>query len=128
MGMTAFEGEHPRKADVSVAKNYLNEDEINILNRLVTAYLEFAELQAIRQKPMYMKDWIAKLDDFIKMSGSELLSNAGKISHDQARLKAELEYEKYREKTKAELSQVEKDFIESLKDTQKKIEGKKPEK
>lgn len=126
MGMTAFEGGQPRKADVSIAKNYLNEDEINILNRLVSAYLEFAELQAIRQKPMYMKDWIAKLDDFIKMSGSELLSNAGKISHDQAKLKAELEYEKYREKTKAELSQVEKDFIESLKDAQQKIEKKKP--
>lgn len=93
---------------------------------MVSAYLEFAELQAIRQKPMYMKDWIAKLDDFIKMSGSELLSNAGKISHDQAKLKAELEYEKYREKTKAELSQVEKDFIESLKDAQQKIEKKKP--
>ena len=93
MGMTAFEGGQLRKADASIAKNYLNEDEINILNRLVTAYLEFAELQAIRQKPMYMKDWIAKLDDFIKMSGSELLSNAGKISHDQAKFKAELEYE-----------------------------------
>nr|WP_296557492.1 virulence RhuM family protein [uncultured Acetobacterium sp.] len=126
MGMTAFEGGQPRKADVRIAKNYLNEDEINILNRLVSAYLEFAELQAIRQKPMYMKDWIAKLDDFIKMSGSELLSNAGKISHDQAKFKAELEYEKYRDRTKTELSQVEKDFIESLKDTQQKIEGKKP--
>ncbi|MDO9493973.1 MAG: virulence RhuM family protein [Acetobacterium sp.] len=126
MGMTAFEGGQLRKADASIAKNYLNEDEINILNRLVTAYLEFAELQAIRQKPMYMKDWIAKQDDFIKMSGSELLSNAGKISHDQAKIKAELEYEKYRDKTKSELSQVEKDFIESLKVTQQKIEGKKP--
>ncbi len=126
MGMTAFDGERPRKADASIAKNYLSEDEINILHRLVTAYLEFAELQAIRQQPMYMKDWIEKLDDFIKMSGSELLNSAGKISHDQAKTKAELEYETYRERTKLDLTPVEKDFIDSLKDTQKKIEKKKP--
>ena len=75
MGMTSFDGKSLRKTDASIAKNYLNEDEIKILNRLVTAYLEFAELQAIRQRPMYMKDWIEKLDDFIKMSGSELSSN-----------------------------------------------------
>ena len=62
-----------------------------ILNRLVTAYLEFAELQAIRQRPMYMKDWIEKLDDFIKMSGSELLDHAGKVSHEKAKIKAELD-------------------------------------
>ncbi len=79
MGMTSFDRESLRKADASIAKNYLQEDEIKILNRLVTAYLEFAELQAIRQRPMYMQDWIGKLDDFIKMSGSELLDNAGKL-------------------------------------------------
>ncbi|MGI6308332.1 MAG: virulence RhuM family protein [Dethiobacteria bacterium] len=124
MGMTAFDGKNPRKSDASIAKNYLKEDEIKILNQLVSAYLEFAELQAIRQKPMYMKDWIAKLDDFIKMSGSELLQNAGKISHEQAKIKAELEYEKYREKTKGELTKVERDFLESIKETQKKLEEK----
>jgi len=89
------------------------------------AYLEFAELQAIRQNPMFMKDWIEKLDDFIKMSGSELLENAGKISHDQAKIKAELEFKKYKEKTKNDLSKVEKDFLKTLKDTQKKLEGNK---
>lgn len=80
MGLTVFKGNHPRKDEVIVAKNYLNEDELNILNRITSAYLEFAELQAIRQQPMSMKDWIAKLDDFIKVTGSELLKNSGKIS------------------------------------------------
>lgn len=122
MGMTSFDGKSLRKADASVAKNYLKEDEIKILNRLVTAYLEFAELQAIRQKPMYMKDWIGKLDDFIKMSGSELLDNAGKISHEEAKIKAELEYEKYKGRSKDQLTKVERDFIEHVKTVQKQLE------
>jgi hypothetical protein len=122
MGMTAFDGKGLRKADASIAKNYLQEDEIKILNRLVTAYLEFAELQAIRQRPMYMKDWIGKLDDFIKMSGSELLDNAEKISHEEAKVKAELEYEKYKERSKDQLTRVERDFIEHVKTAQKKLE------
>lgn len=125
MGMTAFDGKGLRKADASIAKNYLQEDEIKILNRLVTAYLEFAELQAIRQRPMYMKDWIGKLDDFIKMSGSELLDNAEKISHEEAKVKAELEYEKYKERSKDQLTRVERDFIEHVKTAQKKLEKKK---
>lgn len=124
MGMTSFDGKSLRKADASIAKNYLNEDEIKILNRLVTAYLEFAELQAIRQKPMYMKDWVERLDGFIKMSGSELLSGAGKISHEEAKIKSELEYEKFKERSKEQLTQVERDFIEHVKSTQKKLEGK----
>ena len=127
MGMTSFDGKSLRKADASVAKNYLKEDEIKILNRLVTAYLEFAELQAIRQKPMYMKDWIGKLDDFIKMSGSELLDNAGKISHEEAKIKAELEYEKYKERSKDQLTKVERDFIEHVKTVQKQLEQGKDE-
>jgi hypothetical protein len=122
MGMTAFDGKGLRKADASIAKNYLQEDEIKILNRLVNAYLEFAELQAIRQRPMYMKDWIGKLDDFIKMSGSELLDNAEKISHEEAKVKAELEYEKYKERSKDQLTRVERDFIEHVKTAQKKLE------
>lgn len=122
MGMTSFDGKSLRKADVSIAKNYLQEEEIKILNRLVTAYLEFAELQAIRQRPMYMKDWIGKLDDFIGMSGSELLNNAGKISHEEAKIKAELEYKKYKEQSKDQLTKVERDFIEHIKSTQKKLE------
>jgi hypothetical protein len=123
--MTSFDGKSLRKVDASIAKNYLNEDEIKILNRLVTAYLEFAELQAIRQRPMYMKDWIGKLDNFIRMSGSELLDNAGKISHEKAKIKAELEYERYKERSKDQLTKVERDFIKHIKNTQKKLEKKK---
>lgn len=122
MGMTSFDGKSLRKADVSIAKNYLSEDEKKILNRLVTAYLEFAELQAIRQRPMYMKDWIEKLDDFIKMSGSELLNHAGKISHEKAKIKVELEYQKYKERNEDQLTQVERDFIENMKTTQRQLE------
>lgn len=121
MGMTTFKGKKPAQADVKVAKNYLNEDELKILNRIVSAYLEFAELQALRQNPMHMKDWITKLDDFIKMTGSELLENAGTISHLEAENKALQEYEKYREKTKNELSEVEIHFIESVKNAQKNL-------
>ena len=124
MGMTSFEGVSPRKSDVVIAKNYLQKDEIEILNRIVSAYLEFAELQAIRRNPMTMNDWITKLDDFIKMSGSELLKNAGKVSHLEAVTKAQLEFEKYKAKTKDDLSKAELDFLESMKQAQKKLEGK----
>ena len=124
MGLTVFQGNHPRKDEVTVAKNYLNEKELKILNRITSAYLEFAELQAIRQKPMTMKDWIAKLDDFIKMTGSELLQNAGTISKLEAENKALAEYTKYKETIKNELSEVEKHFLESVKETQKQIEKK----
>lgn len=124
MGLTVFKGNHPRKEEVVVAKNYLDEKELNILNRITSAYLEFAELQAIRQIPMTMKDWIAKLDDFIKMTGSELLSNPGKISKLEAENKALAEYAKYKETIKDELSEVEKHFLASVKQTQKHLEQK----
>lgn len=121
MGMTSFKGNKPTKAETIVAKNYLDEDEINILNRIVTTYLEFAELQALRRKPMYMKDWIEKLDDFLKMTDNEILTHAGTISSIDAKKKAELEYEKYKAKTINELSTVEKHFIESIEKTESKI-------
>ena len=124
MGLTVFQGKHPRKDEVTVAKNYLQEDELNILNRITSAYLEFAELQAIRKNPMTMKDWIVKLDDFIKMTGSELLKNAGTISKLEAENKALAEYTKYKETIKNELSEVEKHFLESVKEAQKQIEKK----
>lgn len=124
MGLTVFKGNHPKKDEVTVAKNYLDEKELNILNRITSAYLEFAELQAIRQIPMTMKDWIAKLDDFIKMTGSELLSNPGKISKLEAENKALAEYAKYKETIKDELSEVEKHFLASVKQTQKQLEQK----
>ena len=125
MGLTVFKGKHPKKDEVTVAKNYLDEQELNILNRITSAYLEFAELQAIRHIPMTMKDWIAKLDDFIKMTGSELLENPGKISKLEAENKALAEYAKYKETIKDELSEVEKHFLESVKQTQKQLEKKK---
>lgn len=124
MGLTVFKGNHPKRDEVIVAKNYLDEKELNILNRITSAYLEFAELQAIRQIPMTMKDWIAKLDDFIKMTGSELLDNPGKISKLEAENKALAEYAKYKETIKDELSEVEKHFLESVKQTQKQLEKK----
>lgn len=124
MGMTTFKDKKPTKTDALSAKNYLKEDEIAVLNRLVSSYLDFAELQAMRRNPMYMKDWIEKLDDFIKLTGSELLQNAGSISHKKAEKKVRVEYERYKQKTFDELSQVEIDYFESLKQTQKKLEGK----
>ena len=122
-GLKYFDGVKPRASDMTVAKNYLDEEELNVLNRITTAYLEFAELQATLHNPMYMKDWIAKLDDFIKMSGREILQNAGTISKLEADNKALAEYAVYKERTKDELSQVEQDFIENLKSTQKQIES-----
>lgn len=128
MGMTTFKGKKPTQADAKVAKNYLSEDELKVLNRIVSAYLEFAELQALRRNPMYMKDWIIKLDDFIKMTDSKLLENAGTITHLEAENKVLGEYAKYKERTKNELSEVEIHFIESVKQAQKKLEKKKPTK
>lgn len=114
MGMTNIKGSRPTKAEVMTAKNYLNEDEINILNRIVTTYLEFAELQALRKRPMYMKDWIEKLDDFLKITDNDILSHSGKVSSLEARKKAELEYDKYKKITKNELSIVEKHFLHAI--------------
>ena len=96
MGLTSWSGDRPRKADVATAKNYLTEDEIQALNLIVSAYLDFAELQAHSRKPMYMADWIRKLDDFIRLSDREILTHAGKISHDTAVAKAEAEFDKFR--------------------------------
>lgn len=114
MGLTHFEGTAPTKQAAEIAKNYLNEAEINVLNRMVTAYLEFAELQALSRKPMYMNTWIEKLDEFIKITGNEILTHSGTISHQQAIEKANQEYFKYKEQTKNDLSEVEKQFIASI--------------
>lgn len=116
MGLTSWTGAKPRKDDVTVAKNYLSEKELTLLNRIVTAYLEFAELQALEHTPMYMKDWIAKLDDFLKLSGRQLLTHAGKISHGNAAAKAIAEYEKFRQAHLDEPSPVERHFIEAIKE------------
>jgi len=115
MGLTNWIGSKIRKSEVLVAKNYLSEEELNLLNRIVTAYLEFAEIQALNRKPMFMKDWILKLDDFLKLSGRELLTNAGKISHEIASEKALKEFELFHAKNLDEPTNVEKDFIEAEK-------------
>lgn len=125
MGLTTFSGSKPKKTEIGIAKNYLTEQELKELNAITSAYLDFAELQALRRKTMTMKDWVLKLDDFLRMSESEVLDNAGKISHEMAIEKASVEYAKYRELSQDELSIVEKDFLESVKTTQKKLENKK---
>lgn len=124
LGLTHIKGNKPTKQEIEIAKNYLNEDELNVLNRMVTAYLELAELQALNRKPMYMKDWIERLDDFVKMTGNNVLQNAGTVSHQQALTKANAEYEKYKEKTKNELSEAEKHFIKQVEISAKKLKKK----
>jgi hypothetical protein len=113
-GMTNWVGTKPSREEAGIAKNYLKADELEALNRIVNVYLEFAELQALNRKPMTMRDWIGKLDDFLRMSGREILTHAGKISHEQALTKAEAEYEKFRVLEAAGLSRVEKDFEEAV--------------
>ena len=124
MGMTVVNGKRPTLAEAKTAKNYLNEEELGTLNRLVSAYLDLAELQAMRKKPMYMKDWVARLDDYLRMTDSEVLQNAGKVSHALAEQKAKEEYQKYKRLHSGELSRVEQAFLESVEATAKRLEGK----
>ncbi|MBS1771108.1 MAG: virulence RhuM family protein [Acidobacteria bacterium] len=121
LGLTNFNGKKPTKQETEIAKNYLNETELNILNRIVTAYLEFAELQAMNRKAMYMKDWGTKLDDFLRMAGNEVLDHSGTISHETMLKKATAEYEKFREARKNDLSEGEKDFIKHLESAERKL-------
>jgi hypothetical protein len=121
LGLTHTKGGKPTKQEIEIAKNYLNEDELNVLNRMVTAYLELAEIQALNRKPMYMKDWIERLDDFVKMTGNDVLKNAGTVSHQQALEKANAEYEKYKEQTKNKLTEAEKHFVKQIETSAKKL-------
>jgi len=127
MGLTSWTGMKPTQEDTEVAKNYLSAEELDTLNRIVTTYLDFAELQALSRKPMYMKDWIAKLDEFLKVSEREILTHAGRVSHEAALEKARAEYEKYREQPLEEPSPVERHFIAAVKEV-KKLEKKTPRK
>jgi len=115
MGATNYPGQRLLKRDVEIAKNYLNEEELNLLNRMVTAYLEMAELQALNQNSMKMQDWIERLHQFLTMTGRELLTHAGKISHEDALHKAHEEYEKFKQKQLLEPTEVEDHFIEAEK-------------
>ena len=125
LGLTSFKGKKPTQQEAEIAKNYLNEKELNILYRMVTAYLEVAELQALNQTPMYMKDWVERLDDFLKMTGKEILQHPGAISHQEAIDKARIEYEIFWEQNKNQLSQAEEDFIKQIETTARKIRKKK---
>jgi len=120
MGLTTTRpGGIIRKDDVSVAKNYLTEHELHALNRIVNAYLEFAELQALNRRPMTMRDWITKLDEFLRLSGRELLDHAGTISAESAKAKAEQEYDQYRAIVDAQPRRVDSDFEQAAKRLQK---------
>lgn len=115
MGMTSFKGGKPTRVEAAVAKNYLSAAELDTLNRIVNLYLEFAELQALNRKPMAMRDWIAKLDDFLRISERDILTHAGTVSHEQALKKAQLEFDKYRQTLINAKSPVEEHFDAAVK-------------
>jgi hypothetical protein len=119
MGLTNWSGSLPRKADIGVAKNYLEENELNILNRIVMLYLDFAELQALERKAMYMKDWIIKLDDFLRLSGRDILEHAGKIAHEDALQKARTEYEEWHQEQLGKPTEVEKHFVDVVQEVKR---------
>ncbi len=123
MGLTTWSGAMPTKPEAEVAKNYLTKEEITSLNRIVSLYLDFAEMQAEEHRPMYMKDWINILDDFLRISRKDILTHAGKISAKLAKEKADKEYDKFKERTKNELSPVEIHFLENFEREQKKLLG-----
>ena len=122
MGLTTFSGELPIMSDVVVAKNYLTEEELKILNNLVSGYFDFAEIQAIRHKPMYMEDYIKQLDLILSSTGEKTLVGAGKVSHNMAMEKAKKEYKKYQLKT---ISPVEREYLTTLKEIANKVDDKK---
>ena len=124
MGLQTFSGIHPTQAEALVAKNYCNVEELEQLNGIVSAYLEFAEMQARRRIPMYMSDWIETLDGFLKLSKHEILTGAGKISAAMAEKKAKEEYQKYRVELDHQLSPVEYDYIKALESEEQKLLGK----
>ena len=122
MGLTSFEGELPALKDIGIAKNYLKEDELKILNNLVSGYFDFAEISAIEHRPMYMEDYVRQLDSILSSGNRKLLEGAGNVSHKQAIEKAKAEYRKYQ---KATLAPVEEAYLENLKMVEKNIRRKK---
>lgn len=122
MGLTTFSGALPTKSEAKIAKNYLSEKELKILNNLVSGYFDFAEIYAVRHEHLYMKDYLKQLDNILSSTGEGILQGAGKISHQKAMEKVDAEYKKYQLKT---LTPVEQAYLESLKDLEKKIEDKK---
>ena len=123
MGLTTWSGAMPSKPEAEIAKNYLTHEEIKSLNRIVSLYLDFAEMQAEEHRPMYMKDWINILDDFLRISRKDILTHAGKISAKLAKEKADQEYDRFKERTKNTLSPVEIHFLENFEREQKRLMG-----
>ena len=123
MGLTTWAGAMPTKPEAEIAKNYLTHEEIKSLNRIVSLYLDFAEMQAEEHRPMYMKDWINILDDFLRISRKDILTHAGKISAKLAKEKADHEYDKFKERTKNDLSPVEIHFLENFEREQNRLMG-----
>ena len=121
MGLTTWSGAMPTKPEAEIAKNYLTQDEIKSLNRIVSLYLDFAEMQAEEHRPMYMKDWINILDDFLRISRKDILTHAGKISANLAKEKADTEYDKFKERTKNDFSPVEIHFLENFERERKRL-------
>jgi len=124
--LTTRPGGIVRKDDAAIAKNYLTEEELQVLNRIVNFYIEYAELQALERKPMTMRDWITKLDEFLKISGRKLLDHAGKISAEAAKAKAELEYARYRALLDAQPRAVDAAFDQTAKQIQQQPRSKRP--
>ena len=122
MGLTSFSGELPALKDIGVAKNYLKEDELKILNNLVSGYFDLAEINAIEHKPMYMIDYVEQLDSILTSGNRKLLEDSGKVSHDEAIKKAKEEYRKYQEIT---LSPVEEEYLKSVKGLEKEVKKRK---
>ncbi len=122
MGLTTFTGNHPTLRDAKIAKNYLKEDEMKVLNNLVSGYFDFAEIQAMKHRPMYMSDYISQLDNILSSTGEPLLVGAGSVSHYQAMEKAEMEYRKFQVRT---LSPVEEAYMETIKSLTAKTKRKK---
>ena len=114
MGLTTWSGKRIKLSDVEVAKNYLDEKELDALNKIVTAYLDIAEVHALNQEPMYMKDWLETIDDYLRMTRRDILTTKGKVTHQQALEKAHSEYEKYKRNQEYILSPVECHFLESI--------------
>lgn len=116
MGLTSWSGKQIRRADMEIAKNYLTQPELDALNKIVSAYLDIAEVRALEHEPMYMKDWLETIDDYLKMTRRDILTTKGRITHQQAIQKAHEEYAKYQKKQDELLSPVEQHFIESIKE------------
>ena len=114
MGLTSWEGDRIKSRDTEIAKNYLSSDELDALNKIVTAYLDIAEVHALNQEPMYMKDWLKTIDDYLRMTRRDILETKGRVTHMQAMEKAHQEYKKFQKKQNQILSPVEQHFLQTL--------------